>query len=690
MNTDPYKTKNSKRDSLFILILLQLPLVSLAFARFLPVSNGWFLAWADRGRLQTPYKDFYLPIPPVGLFVLGRLPLLFSDPLLAEQIVNVIVWLMLVVSIYLILQIIVTKRVALVATTVATSLYFSQPYNIIAGYFELALGLLFLGSFLLLRDLLEDDADYKFNWLWIAGSLLTLSILTKQSFVIPAVMILVPWLWLHKNQKQKFRLVLVGASAPVVTVLVWAQYHGMLSRMVTQLAGGGGKGVESFSIVKKIWEWGVVPSFTASSIIPWLIFFGILGIRNYLTKNNNLMVSQVQILLLLVFSYRLLYTLFAGEKIVGLALVLHLLLLLCFLSLVTNFKIDFLPVDSLSCKDIGISFYIFALVISLIWPIISDPSGWTIVRVGENISASLIVGSFVLVIWLAFGIRGSHSFSAFKAAMHCRSFQLILFMVIIGVPVASTLSGQLTIESWILPCSVLLALMVQMTMDERYRVSGRMPIFMVLCLILFSSSSRTVMNPYTWWGLNEQPISAPGQKVQVDALRNFRISTEMGRYYQTIENLVNASAAAKGSGNQLKIYYGIQNQGLSILLQKRPIHTRCVIMWWDVCPPNEMKQSVADVVSTRPDLIIWNNPPEEVQRGHEIAFNGGRPGHLRDLQKWIDEQVTQGKYKVVQIVSIPGTETWKTEVIAKNNQEFFNFSSNLSLEVPSSSRENNN
>jgi hypothetical protein len=657
--------KNSNINSLIVVTLFQIPIVAASFLSIFPVSTGWFLSWAERSKTGVPYKDFYFPMPPLGLYILGRIPLLFSDPFLAEQILNVVIWLLLTASVFLIAQLYYKKNVAIIGSTVAMYLYFSQPHNIIAGYFEFSLTFFFLGSYSLLKDADVRRSVSKTPPYFISGVLLVSSVLVKQSFLIPVVLVVGMWMWTKRKHFREIICFTSGAVLVISILLLWSLIAGNLDTMILQIMGGGGKGVQRGSDFGRYWEWGVVSTLRASSFLPWIFFLGLLGVNHSRNENNDSKYSLIFVILMHSFILSFLFTNLNISELNGVTAIPYLVILVCIavsLALLNHPNhYERKSVDSNLSKTMP--FLLIGICGS--WPLIFKPQNPIYSSLSQKFTQSFLFGSFIFVIWmiaviLSQKLAGKKDFSSTE-----RNSKLLLLVVTIGVPLASVLSGQISFESFILAAVLLSGFIVQRTIDFSQPLHVRAGFLVVLSLIMFSSANRAVVEPYSWWGIQENPVSRSEKSRTVDGIRNFTISAEMTGYYDQLLRDVNEANEKNRRPSEGTIFFGIQNQGLEILLGRKPIETRCVVMWWDVCPPKEMKESVQEILRTVPDVIVWNDPPEEVQRSHEIAFNGGNKSYLRVLQTWLNKQIENKSYVIINVLDIPGSRSWKTTVMAK-------------------------
>ena len=225
----------------FLAVLVsQIPLVILTLNSFAPLSYGWFLVWAEQSRHLTPYKDFFMPFPFVGVWLLGSLPNLFAQRIMAESIISGILWLAFVSSQYLLTSLLWAKKHAALGTIFGAFFLFALPIDKLAGYYETMVMFLAFGVYLLSRAL--GSTKHSKLWALLGGISLAIAPFIKQNAVIPSICIIsfVIYKTTRVGRRDLIRPAAVGyLLIPAFSCLYALQGHFLSSFLAGMLTGGG-------------------------------------------------------------------------------------------------------------------------------------------------------------------------------------------------------------------------------------------------------------------------------------------------------------------------------------------------------------------------------------------------------------------------------------------------------------------
>lgn len=649
-----YRDSPSFATSLFAILLLQVPLFWLSFGRFLPVGYGWFLHWSELGSSSTVYNDWFYPLPPVSLWIMGDLPSLFSGHIaLAEQVVSFVVWVLLVASTLAVTRLLAKPLFAAVGTLIASCLYYASPGNIIAGYFELAMALLLMGSYFLLIGIERIESRQGKQYLILSGIAFALSAGTKQTFAIPVLVVIIGLLVAlfanYSRTRRIFAFWFMGLTAVGFVILFWALINKNLLNMLSQVMAGGGKEVSADTTLPRVFnDLFIGAPFWISALIVALISFS-----NFEQLNPKLQLHGAQTALWLVAIIGILFpSTFALTSDFSNPLAIWIALLLFAVAYLSTFYRDnpqrLLKIVFLICTlwIVGAFFFVStASTVSL-----------------QKAITDLLTGLSVIFIALyPFAIAGKSNVSK-NVDLTRRVF--VILIVVVAVLFANGLSGGNGIEPAVVAVSIFLALLFE-KLVEHESILGWVVVLTLVFAALIGSVFRTKLEPYEWFGIKVEPQAwkIPQQVPLNPYLSHFNLSGVERRYYDKLYTAI--ESLPKNSS----VVYGPQSAGLIELHPKlNPVDLRCPIIWWDVCPEVLAAADVMSIKSNPPDLLVWNIPPVWVTDFHERVFRAGRVSAIREIDNWIKSEIQSGRYEVV-ITLYPdfggtkSTDNWMTYVV---------------------------
>ncbi len=652
-----YRDSRSFATSLFAIFLLQVPLVWLSFGRFIPVGYGWFLHWSELADRSTIYNDWFYPLPPVSLWIMGDLPSLFPRNLaLAEQVLSLVVWILLVSAILSLTRLVAKPLFAAAGTLIATSLYYASPGNIIAGYFELAMALLLLGTYYLLIGIEKAESAKGKLLLVLSGLLFALSAGTKQTFAIPVLLafigFMVSLVTKYSRTKNIFVFWFMGLASAGLVILSWALINENLFNMLSQVMAGGGKEVSADTTLPRVFnDLFVGAPFWIAALIVTLI-----GLLNSRAINTKLQLHKMQTALWLVAIIGILFPTsfaltsdFSNPLAIWITLLLFLIAYMCTLY-----------------KGKPNRFSQIALVICVLWIV----GTYFFVSIASFVSlqkglTDLLTG--LSVIFLALYPFAISENPDFNHDLELRRRVFVVLVIVVAVLFANGLSGGNGIESAVVAVSIFMAILGEKIVEHE-NVFGWVVVFTLVLATLIGSVFRTKLEPYEWFGIKIEPQAwkAP-QKVPLNpSLNHFNLSGVERRYYDKLYSSM--ERLPKNSS----VVFGPQSAGLIELHQNlNPVELRCPIIWWDVCPEELAAADVMSIKSNPPDVLVWNIPPVWVTDFHERVFRAGRVSAIREVDTWIKSEIQSGRYEVVSTLypdfgGEKSPDNWVTYVLYRN------------------------
>lgn len=677
-----------------ILLVLLVPFVLVTLGRVWAISDGWFMSWSKIFQDSLIYRDVAFPYPPLSL-IEGFIPLLSERVFLTEQVYHFAIWIVFCVASYRIASEVSRKSIAVFTTVTLAAIYFAMPFNFVAGYFELALMLLFLGLALFPRG--EDGPSWRTYKIFFAGMCFVMAALTKQTFALVPIILT---LYLTKKRlenrvsSRSFMSWIFGISAPLFMVLAWSVKNRNLGDLLRNLLSGGGKGDVASGLIERIFDWGLLRALNGTSLSVFI----------YLTPLSVLLITRkVRESRLKIGVERSL----PNSELILMRLLKSVemsLLLLTIWSLLSVSAPDALPVY-------GHAFRIIALAVVMVLIAIELTSSSSL-KLSDTIRGEysrlkleklLILGGLSVVLaYLAVRLSRGQSFESFEKSkmfsglsqtMTTLGVLLSVFLLLayvlqlttptwrhivaelgshkefrylqspkvcmafitaLLIPVLNSLSGWTTFETWYLILLLILPILIALLSG------GRSLLVAVACLVYFVSLAASASEPYQWWGLQVPSLSETRMEPPSEALSGFLLDTDTVQYLAELRQITRSEA----SSDAVSAFYGPQNVGLQFVLEIDAMSTKCLVMWWDVCSMADQNSTLEQVKTKRPNYIVWNIPPSAVADGHDFGFNTGKSAISR-VPNFLQEMVSEGSYVKRANLAIPGSEGWSTVVLER-------------------------
>jgi len=654
----------SRADAVGVLTVCvtQLILVKAVFLRHLPITDGWYLTLARLSRVRVPYKDFYLPFPPGSLFFEGFLPSLFPNSLVGEQIIHVILWLLFCVACYYLARSLTSVPGAVFAASISCALYFVQPGNIVSGYFETMYAFLFLAVAFTVKVLQQRRTAVYCS---LAGLSLGISTTVKQSVWLTAVAIsafLMILVIQHRLRLSRFIYFLFCAICPWIGVMLWSLYRGNTSSLLSGILTGGGKSVS---------QWSVLSTFGVS-VLPQgsflvLSLYLLLMLITHIHKDANISSSARHLPSLLLVGVLLAIAGVGINSVVIENFVTTCYILGGVITIIGMWTSRY-HVSSdwarYSRSRIAISLVVLPLSILAISTLI-PPRNSSVSSIRPSISEWFsALGAFFGNSFI--GIAAGALVVALFIFMNRDRFSkvtsdsaLLLLIVHLTMTFSNSIAGGDSIETWLLPLMVGLVLLSGVC--KSYVNSAMLTFWSIsLCVFAGSIGSFQALNPYSWFGVIDAPLTVSRRNVNVDRLRSFRLDDSSARDYENLWGGLTRAIREKGEGTE--VFFGSRNIGLAEMFDADVFPTTCPILWWDICPETLANQDEIRVKATRPAIVVWTFEPEVTINANEDAWRDKKLSAVRQIQGWLYEQIDSDFYRVLATTKKNDTLTRYQEV----------------------------
>lgn len=612
----------------------------LAFAipmlfKALPVTSGWFLAAASEAKTRIPYKDFFWHMPPGSLFFEGYIPSLFPNSFIGHDLAHLIYWLLLWIFLFLLIAEVTSPQLALLVTYLSSFIYFVQPGNIISGYYETSLGLQIAGLYFLVRAL---HRHRKLQFL-VAGVFfgMSLSVRMSAALFVAAIMVLATLsiFRIVKNQlAREFRLVAAGVLLPWIAILVWTMLRGNSIQMARDIFQTDSKAglLGSAAIFSQV--------VTANNLNVFLVvLLAIMYLRDDPNAPQGSLLSRLQgmvaIMSLAAMVLKFPSDLVQTERYEGLWIV-TVIILIFLLS-----RIQFCEWTA-SQRALGvITIVIFILLLSYAgWKMPMNVSRDVLVQ-GPNwedlagFARTLSVNAIdVGVLGLASTILWPGVFGTSVSSHTLR----VLGLSVIAQKVVDSVAGGAPVETWIIGIS--LGLVVLLQLGLKFSRSGTIAVMIAIITVAVPGLilvQRAV--PYEWTGVNRTQFNSDSDKSFLFKGAKFTLEASQTEFYQQLQT----SIMEERIGQQ-QVLFSMRNVGLSEVFDLNRFPMSCVVLWFDVCPENQARESYIELVKKPPVYALVSFESDDVINANENFWGDGSDSYQRKIQQFVQPGTKASRY----------------------------------------------
>ena len=688
------KFKGLRIDVLCLIAVLisQTILIYQEFGRYLPITDGWYVGLTRATKSAVLYKDVYFPFPPGTYFFEGYLPSLFKNPMFGEQVIHSISWMLLSLFFYLILRYIFPNLIAALVSVTVLTIYFTQPGNIISGYFELMYLFFFAGMALLLWST-EGEKRLQHVMLFAAGSCLALSVTVKQTALLPVLLVIFSYLksnWKSRREVAQFNTVLIfgGLCLPTMVVLTWAFQNHTLFEMFNSMLGGG-KDVGGLSIVTTFGA-NVLPNIQMSSAVFLVALLVVIQFQPKHNKFRNLEIAVIWCAFMQ-FSGFGLFDHWNQSPILGYLLIFS-LFLITRIYVQRNLEIESVELEKSANPN---SLFLTTLLLSLsafigigVTQIDTDRGNLSpnlqtwLTGFSASVSSNLVICGTVSVVGLYVASKfGVTLFLNESEQVRMRSVSKFVLLSTIAFYLMNSFAGGIGVEVFAINIALVLGMIL-------YFVQTRHGSYVLISLIMaflvpwtVAASVFHVSQPYSWFGITEMPLNTPRKTPKAPGLSSFSLSVKSANDFDLLYDGVVAGKQIVDKGNP-PVLLGPRNSGLAIMFDLDTYPLKCQILWWDMCPEKIALEDYQRIRSSPPDLVIWTFEARDTITSNQSGWRRESDSAVGLIQAWLSERIGKGYYRVVsetgKQVGLSDSQQPITRVLVHNPDEkskydLFNF-----------------
>jgi len=603
-------------------------------------TQGWYLEW---GRYiaegDVPYKDFYIPFPPLFAYV-NRLFLFASDPLLAERIFMTLLFSLLASGLFKLLTKFFSSGIAFISSMLASLVFQFSPTNTIAGYYEFSLMFACWGLYFTLSK--------TWNGRFFGGVCLVASSLTKQNFIALVAIVVIMEIFLNYKSGYRHILknpILVSIASSYSLFTIYLLMNQIFLDFVGTMIQGGGKNPNAFQLLKNL---------AAPALNFWNAFFTCLIIlalfhhqktlsKEYL-KSNPLYSFLLTFLIFSLFSTESDVLGYQSRKSLFLYAFIWLAILLIPKGLWDSSSRNYFRFGILGLYSLPVLTFIANEVVRREIPEFSEflhkLNTYSVLLGGELLG--LLLNILILFI-LVFAI--SILIPRFKVAFY-KGFALNRSIPDIGSRLSFILAGL--IVSGLLnafnggfefSANLLLGAIALACFINYFKYQLRSTVVLAITLLLLGLSSIQIgLYNYQWFGWNEANSVHPiiGRS-QIEQFRNFRLTEPQIHFYEEVQAGI---ALAKDSISKSNLHspkiVTFPMQPIITEMSELPRYKlNCPILHFDICPDDQAQVDLQMLRSNPADIVVLFDLGSEFILENERVWRSGNNSTYSKIQDYL-------------------------------------------------------
>jgi hypothetical protein len=670
------KVKRSKKLDKFSiwLLILQIPLLSFSVFRFFSPTLGWFSVLGEKMASGELYRTTFSPLPPLSIFLEGYIPTRFNQPLVADSIINSLFWLLFVYLLNECSRTLTNPRISFYVVLTFSYMYFSEPTDIVSGYFELVwifICFTYIWSVKTIKNPTVKNVAIT--------SIFSMSlVLIKQNFLIVSlVCLIVVGYNLYKKSLKNFYSLIVIASLPYATAAVILFIY---SSTIFKQLNGASKNPSLNFLTDNLFNWPIKTVGYAS-----LTFF--IACAMSISFNKTFHKIAITKILFLSGAVNALFNFMDRQGVANISSQLLLNLALINLEIIVIAFLFFIQPKKPSIK----------VSVLILIPLIGIALNTLLPALGLDSSKSLPTSNSLLTYFEGFKVLLSACLLAFMISILISIFSkelqnsyfylirkspapqnpkspteldchLFILFISFSVAVANSLSGGLTIQSFSLMYCLVFSILLSRETKPGKNLLDRAFIGTATVTVLVLSLLQIHTVPYSWWGFKIDSLSKQSSSLADIGLPLFKATSAQKDFFAKVQQTVSSEENKESS-----IYFGPNIQGLKYVFDSLPTYEgRCIIIWWDVCPEELALEDLKNLKKDLPKYVLWNHFPSYVAQMHERSFRSGQDvSAVNQLDRWVTEQSLLGQYRVIATWSINEEsqgQNWELVFLAKSEE----------------------
>lgn len=645
-----------------ILVVLVGSFNMLLIRNFFPITEGWFQDWSRYiGEGQIPYRDFYLYIPPVFVYIAHIINTVTGGLYIALRVYGVIERILLVLICYRILRRFFSDQICFLSLIGSSGIYMSLNSDVFYGYYQNSL---FWGACALLfllrawEFMSSGESRRSARDVCAAGILCGLSIMSKQTALLFVGVTAIVFICLIAREygcisaSTAFLWGLIGICAAVLPILISLYCVGALESFIAQVFfGSSSKGSLSSVLVS------FIPRMFDARVVPIFLSLAVFYIANYL---RNRVSKESNALRICGYSMQIAFLAFVGiffywslkavlyrdismspamGDVASVLIVLFLIFLTLLISKHSKRVVNFSYIVSVvfAALILYCFFFITTNQYSLAsWSYLRERRQILIYAIFFFLLAKFLV-TLIGVLVYGVGNRAGYSIAlAFSVSfMYTHGLSYIIEDHAMLLPFA-LLFGEM--------CQKLSAIQVSDISSKCLNYLSAISAVALPMILIVSAFYQRVWWPYNWWGVNSMSARYYSTYQYDDPHLEGLLGSEdeTRAVNQIISDLLDAGAA----DNELTLYtFPHINYFNTIFGNDSPTFAK--VHYFDVCPDDIAEEDAATLLSTKPDFILWMDFDDQTWATHEAIFRQGNESGQRQLDEAVNALIESGEYTLL-------------------------------------------
>lgn len=653
-----------------ILALVLIGYFALFFNKAFPYSEGWHPYYCELvNNGKVPYRDFYYFLPPLNLTIDYIFWTLSFNSLLMFRVWRVLERVAMMVAIFFLLSKKFDAKIAFLGCIFGGIIGSADTYDLLGDYNQTAIFLFILSVFPTIKFINEKNVKKKYFNITVAGFILGLLFLSKQTYGLFSVLAYLIFLgilcFINKDKKFLWYVLWAGVGflIPVVLYVVVLASFGALIPAIQQIFGGASTKGGLFVVL----FWNIGAYFASNILInlALLVSFILVVGMNFFVKRLKEQSKPTK------------WSEQKRDKFYKVCIVSTLVLaILLFLGICTKQGIVFLATNVVFWVLLGLALIFVAYEFLLLKS--TKLKAWH-EKIGKNKAYYFLLS--LVVVWLVVEFvifLSNYQYKTgvveFGSAVDFRGKVINFIAFVLSVWFFGTIVASLIKKRFVVQIEVLLFLLVAFvnlycgmssagaTKDVPYRVMWftvpltvcliaefvkkykKVLLYSTLCVMVFCcciTLNLKAQTPYSWWGYTEEPLYAKTETVDIPMLKGFKFSPKEKKRYEELYKLVVENSTEE------QTVLGFPYIKIINLVANRTNEIGFVpVYFFDVCSDSYAIEDAKKIKQNPPDILIWQDLTEECWNVHEEFFRKSDRMGQRDIQEWFVD-VKNEKYDCI-------------------------------------------
>ena len=623
-------------------------------------QESWYLEWGKYiHEGQIPYKDFYLPFPPLLIYI-NSLFFFSSNPLVASHIFYWIVMGFLGWGLFKVSAQITDQRISLLISTSLVLFWSIHPTDVIGGFFEFAVTLVTWGYFLVFQK--KNNCYLQV----IGGTLIAMGSLVKQNFLATIVALtfyLCIRFLLRQKTNSRVTFALIGSYGTYLVFALILILNQSFNSFVDAMLDGGGKNPTLNTWFRNLFISNLRPSVLLACLLLLAGLFVVSrfknspkqGVENYLFLLFGASLISASISIFMNFSF----------DIVSIKNIVQTLLLFFLVALVAILQ---------SRKRRLLSYILIGLIVSSTIHIYLD---FFVSQFDITTNQDLFTTSYIYSIWNYIGatvwffvsIVIAVSILTFTRLAKLVSAKKLLFLAehrviilsLFSADVLNAFNGGLALDGSVLLAAIVLSV-VSININVNGLIYSLIAVLLTIGLILSSAIISRV--PYQWYYWNE--LKTVNVSNNIPLFKGMYLTGAQTEFYEEIHRQLILGSQIVNNPKPIVISIPAQPtlSWLRTGFYENSYYLRCPIIWIDICPEHEAEETFAKIQSQTPDMIVFFDLGA---KGLVDLERGYRNGKISTLSR-IREYLLNGQdYRILKTFKTAGNSANVFVFVRKNN-----------------------